>query len=219
MLCLPRLPIAVDETGRFLEIHDFLGIELKLPAWGSISPAPVIHAHHADGRRRRLLVHAALQRPQKGVLALGRPEARHQAAGWPASGGVGKQTSQVDDTTCPEAVRRHDLRQAIPEGHLHTGGIETSPSCHSEHQLHGGALSRQVLQMTDTPAVAAARLGATCGTPCATGHEREHDPPSVNPVGQGNLDARAGRPLAVRFHAVATHCRRHAANHAPRSWP
>ena len=34
MLCHPRLPIAVDETGRFLENHDLLRRELELPAWG-----------------------------------------------------------------------------------------------------------------------------------------------------------------------------------------
>jgi hypothetical protein len=117
--------------------------------------------------------------------------------------------------TPPEAVRRHDLRQAIPEGHLHTGGIETSPSCHSEHQLHGGALSRQVLQMTDTPAVAAVGAGATSRTPRVTGNDRGHDPASVSPIGRGHLDARAGRPLAIRFHEISTHCRRHAANLAP----
>jgi hypothetical protein len=36
MLCHLRLPIAVDETGRFLENHDLLGTKLKLPAWGPI---------------------------------------------------------------------------------------------------------------------------------------------------------------------------------------
>ncbi len=36
MLCHRWLPIAVDETGRFLENRDRLRRELKLPAWGPI---------------------------------------------------------------------------------------------------------------------------------------------------------------------------------------
>jgi hypothetical protein len=85
-----------------------------------------------------------------------------------------------------------------------------------EHQFHGRPLSRQVLQMTDTPAVAAAGAGATSRTPWVTGHDRGHDPASVSPIGRGYLDAWAGRPLAVCFHKISTHCRRYATNLAPR---
>ncbi len=119
-----------------------LKIDHDRPVGAAFAPAPVVHAHHADGRPRRLLVHAALQRPQEGVLALGCPEARHQTSARPAAGRVGKHTSQVDNTTRPAAVRRHDLRQAIGERLLRTLGIEASPSCHFEHQLHGGPMSR-----------------------------------------------------------------------------
>jgi hypothetical protein len=71
--------------------------------------------------------------------------------------------------------------------------------------------------MADAPAMAPARLGVTRRTPCATGHNRGHDPASVGPVGRGYLDARAGRPIAVCSHAISMHCRRHAANLAPRN--
>jgi hypothetical protein len=54
--------------------------------------------------------------------------------------------------------------------------------------------------MANVPAMAPARLGATRRTPCATGHNRGHDPAAFGPVGRGYLDARAGRPLAVCFH-------------------
>ena len=103
---------------------------------------------------------------------------------------MGKHTGQIDDTTRPAAIGRHDLRQAIAKRLLSTISIETSPSCHLECQLHGGSLSRQVLQMADTPAVAPAGAGATRRRTCATGQ----DSLPIGSAGCGNLDARTGRP-------------------------
>jgi len=85
-------------------------------------------------------------------------------------------SSQIDDTTRPAAVWRHDLRLAIAERPLGVLEIAASPSCHPERQPHGSTLSRQVLQATDTPSVAAVGAGATCWTLLAAGYDRVHDP-------------------------------------------
>ncbi len=182
------------------------------PVSRSLAPAPVVDADHAGGRGARLITPAAPERPQEGVLALGRAEARHQPAGRTAAGDMGDQALQFDDPARPAGVRPRRRQQTVAEGLDGAPRIDAPPSRQSEPKPHRRSLSGQILELADMPAVPPARSGAACRAAPAVIRGRRHGPAAVHPLDLRDPDADAERPPCTSFHGASARSRHGSAN-------
>src|SRR5271156_1931000 len=88
---------------------------------------------------------------------------------------------------------------------LHAALVLASPSRQTHPQRHWRPLSRQVLQMTNLPAVTTGGLGITPGTSSAPLSERTDRPAPITAFRTQQLEAGAERPLGIFHHGPPAH--------------
>src|SRR5580658_1116106 len=130
----------------------------------TLSPTPVIDARHSYSRLRMETDDLPFQMPQNGVVADWHAKTFHQSFGRPTTSAVAEKMNKFCDPLGPTSARTNNLRQLIRKRPTLTLSVQTSPTAHSHLHHHGGALHRQVLNMTEVSAVPTCRRRAASGT-------------------------------------------------------
>jgi hypothetical protein len=113
-----------------------------------------------------------------------------------------KKMNKFSGSIRPTTVRTNNLRQAIRKCPTLAFPVQTSPAAHLHPHHHGGALRREVLKMTDIPAVPACRLFVTFRTGAySRPYGRDH-PAFAVPLHSNNPRARPRSPICVFSHTL-----------------
>jgi hypothetical protein len=102
--------------------------------------------------------------PQNGAVADRHAETLHQPFSRSAARSVSEKMNKFCDSLGSPSVRTNNFRQLIRKCPTLTLPVQTSPTAHLHPHHHGGALHRQVLKMTNIPAMPTRRGLVASGT-------------------------------------------------------
>src|SRR5664279_1857272 len=144
-----------------------------------LSPAPIVDADNPHCRALAAIGRVALEVSQNGIVALWETQARHQSLCWTPSSGVTDKPGQFSGPASSPGEASCDLGEPIAESPPLTSSIPTLPSSQPDLQRHGCPLNRQILQMSDIPAMATCRRKIAVRTPPGLQPRGGDHPPSV----------------------------------------
>jgi hypothetical protein len=139
--------------------------------------------------------------PKNGVVADRHAKTLHQPLSRSATRAMPKKMNKFSGSIRPTTVRTNHLRQAIHKCPTLPFPVQTSPAAYLHPHHHRGALRRQVLKMTDIPAVPPCRWLAAIRTGAySRPYGRDH-PAIVVPLHSNNPHAGPRSPIHILSHA------------------
>ena len=173
------------------------------PVSATLSPAPVVDACHSYSRLGAETGDLTLQMPQNGIVADRHAKTLHQPFSRPTASAMAEKMNKFSDSLGPTGVRTNSFRQLIRKRPTLTLAVQTSPTAHPHLHDDDGALHRQILKMSEIPAVPTCRLLAASGTG-AYFRSRGRDHPAISvSLGAQNPHARPWSPICFSSHARA----------------
>ncbi len=131
-------PLQVDDDG---------------PISGTLSPRPIVNAHHSHARFGAARLCLTFEAAQDRIVAGRHADPPHQPFTSPAADAVAEEMDEFGRPTGAARQRRGDPRQLLGEG-LPLASFETTlPSLDTKLHDHARALCRQILQMALMPAM------------------------------------------------------------------
>jgi hypothetical protein len=188
----------VDDLAPFEVDHD-------RPVAQALLPGPVIDPDHPNVRCPVARAGVTLQTSQDRVIALWQSEVGHQAFRRTTACGMADKPGEIGHPAGPSGRRPSDLGKPVAEGLTLAALVLASPSRQTHPQRHWRPLSRQVLQMTNLPAVTTGGLGITPGTSSAPLSERTDRPAPITAFRTQELEAGAERPHGIFHHGPPAH--------------